>query len=308
MGRILPLAAISFALFAYSLWPGSSSPPLPESPGAPPPRTAEISELNLGHFGLAEIRERLLEWERSAPWLVEVGSFGKTPEGREQLFMRLCGGDASALDAVLLTACIHGNEPLSTSVMMASVHRMLSLYGRDDRITRIMDSRAIYFVPVVSPDSYPHSRGVEGVDPNRNFPTLKSPQRRSVTTVDNLRDFFLEVKPKAVLSGHTYGRVFLVPWGDSRSDNPSLSDYMRVGRRMAELSGYRVIRACELYGRPIYGTEIDWFHRNGAFAMVMEFGTHQRKATDRETSQELDRTFGAILHFLEEAPKVEIER
>lgn len=308
MGRILPLAALSFALFVYSLWPGPSSPPLPEPPEAPSPRTAEIAELKLGHFDREEIRERLLEWERSAPWLVEVESFGETPKGREQLFMRLCGGDASALDAVLLTACIHGNEPLSTSVMMASVHRMLSSYGSDARITRIIDSRAIYFVPVVSPDSYPHSRGVEGVDPNRNFPTLKNPQRRSVTTVDNLREFFLELKPKAVLSGHTYGRVFLVPWGDSRNDNPNLSEYMKIAGRMGELSGYRVQRICELYGRPIYGTEADWFHRNGAFAMVMELGTHQRKATERETSHEMDRTFEALLHFLEEAPKVKIER
>jgi hypothetical protein len=304
MGRILPLAALAFALFVYSLWPDPASPPPP--PEARPPRTAEIDGLRLGHFGLDEVRERLLEWERAAPHLVEVGSFGKTPGGNGQTFMRMSGGDASS-DVVLLIACIHGNEPLATSVMMASVHRMLSLYGRDDRITRIVDSRAIYFVPVVSPDSYPHSRRVEGVDPNRDFPTLKSPQRRSVTTVGNLQRFFLEVKPKAVLSGHTYGRVFLVPWGDSRGDNPSLSDYMRVGRRMAELSGYRVIRACELYGRPIYGTEMDWFHRNGAFAMVMEFGTHQRRATERETSDELGRTFEALLHFLEEAPRVDLK-
>ena len=48
---------------------------------------------------------------------------------------------------------------------------LLSEYGKNDRITKILDTAEIYFVPVVSPDSYPYSRTVEGVDPNRNFPT-----------------------------------------------------------------------------------------------------------------------------------------
>ena len=39
----------------------------------------------------------------------------------------------------------------------------------DEHIKQILEGREIWIVPVVSPDSYPHSRHVEGVDPNRDF-------------------------------------------------------------------------------------------------------------------------------------------
>lgn len=205
----------------------------------------------------------------------------------------------------MVTACIHGNEPLSAGVLMACMGRLVSSYGRDGALTELLDSRTIYFVPVVSPDSYPHSRLVDGVDPNRNFPTTRSPDRKSVPPVENLREFFLKVRPRAVLSGHTFGRTYLVPWGDSRKDNPSKADYERVASEMGSMSGYGHSRVCDLYGAPIFGTEADWYHRNGAFAMVMEMGTHQRKATRVEVESEADRVFGAVVHFVRVAAEVE---
>lgn len=89
---------------------------------------------------------------------------------------------------------------------------------------------------------------------------------------------------------------------------------------MAEMCHYNLIRACDNYRQPIFGTEVDWFYRHGAFSIlpngkrihrgafsiVMEIGTHQREPTYDEITSEFNRTFPAILYFMKESPKVEI--
>jgi hypothetical protein len=226
----------------------------------------------------------------------------------------------------LITACIHGNEPWSTATMMWYIGDLLQKYNTDLKIKDLLDSREIYFIPVVSPDSYPHSRHVDGVDPNRNF--YETSDKKSVKPVACLQNFFLEIKPNAVLSGHTWGRVYLIPYGDRMENCPDHQEYVKIVGKMSELSDYRYIRACDMYkgngklnnppirtyGKnlndykvmmPIYGTELDWYYKNGSFPVVMEFGTHQRKPTNEEIEYEFEKTYAAVVYFLHEAPLVE---
>lgn len=283
--------------------PHRATPPSP--PEKRTPATPEGVEFLSGHQEYDEILKTMRDWEGKAPDLLEVGTFGKTTKEKDQYYLRISNEYAPSDKVVLITACIHGNEPLSTSTLMACMGRMVSSYGKDEALTRLIDSRTVYFVPVASPDTYPGSRHVDGVDPNRDFPTLKNPEKRSVPPVMNLREFFLKIRPAGVLSGHTYGRLFLVPWGDTTSANPIASEYERVVSEMSRLSGYGHIRACEMYGRPIFGTEVDWYQRNGAFAMVIELGTHQRRASLDETRKEADMVFPAVVHFIMESAEVE---
>lgn len=280
----------------------SADPPKHNFPSAP-----DIGEYVSGYQSYEEIISTLREWEKKAPDLVEIGTYGKTTKGTDQYYIKISNEFAPASKSVLLTACIHGNEPWSTSTSVACFGRILASYGKDEELTELVNSTTIYLIPVVSPDSYPGNRMVDGVDPNRNFPTLNDPDRESVTPVKNLQEFFLKTKPNGVLAGHTYGRIFLIPWGDSTKDNPNLEDYERVASDMSNLADYRYQRACHMYNRPIYGTEIDWYHRHGAFAMVIEFGLHQRKPSIEETRNEMERTFPAIIHFIKNSVEVEIK-
>lgn len=285
----------------------SFNPTSPAKPSEPrSPAKAEIGEYVSGHKSYEEIISMFREWERKAPDLIEVGTYGKTTKQKDHYFIRISNEISPAKKTVLITACIHGNEPWSTSTSIACIGKIISSYGKDESLTDLVNSRTIYFIPVASPDSYPGSRSVDGVDPNRNFPTPKNPDKESVVPVKNLQEFFMKIKPNAVLSGHTYGRVFLIPWGDSTSDNPNLSDYENIASEMSRLSGYRHQRVCQMYNRPIYGTEIDWYHRHGAFAMVVEFGSHQRKPSLEETKSEFKRTFPAIVHFIEKSTDIDV--
>lgn len=271
------------------------------------PKGLENEEYLFSHKDYDEIIKIFKTWEEKSPNLIDIGTYGKTTKNKDIYYLKVTNEFNPGKDVVLLTACIHGNEPLSTSTMLGYMGKLLSEYGKNDRITKILDEKTIYFIPVISPDSYGKSRHVDRVDPNRNFPTKKNPDKESVLPIKNLQEFFIKIKPKSVLSGHTYGRIYLIPWGDSTENNPNINDYKKIASNMAELSNYKYQRVCEMYNRPIYGVESDWYHRQGAFAMVMEFGTHQKHPSFKDTKKEFERTLDAVLYFIEESVKVEIK-
>ncbi len=278
-------------------------PPVPVTP-AKPKITTRIPAYKPYEGIIAQINE----WKAQAQGLTEVGIYGKTSRGKDLYYLRVTNLlDTKPKPKVMITACIHGNEPLATSTVMGYIGTMLATYGEDPEVTELINTRDIYFVPVVSPDSYPNSRYVDGVDPNRNFP-YPGKNIQSVPPIKALQDFFLKIKPNAVISGHTFGRVYLVPYGDTVQLCPNNADFDRIVGQMQTMSKYRKQRCCEMYGRPIFGAEVDWYYRNGAFAIVTEFGTHQRIPSITDTQEEFTRTYKGTLYFIKEAPLVPIRQ
>jgi succinylglutamate desuccinylase len=253
------------------------------------PKKDQIKQEVFGYQTYEEIVETLKSWEKTSPETLEVEKFGK---GLKNHYLRICNEKSPSDNVVLLTACIHGNEPLATSVMMSFVCKLIS--EKD-----FFDDRTIYFIPVLSIETYPKSRYVNGTDPNRDFH-----KNKSIELVEDIKELFLKIKPDAVLSGHTYGRVFLYPWGHTTEKSPKHEEYSSLAKDMSKLSGYGNKRICELYGHPIKGTESDWYDSNGAFSMVIEFGTHQRKPTKSESEVELNKTYKAMMLFIREAVKL----
>lgn len=316
--------------------PDSPVEPDKTTPTTPPPIVTHISTPIPPYLNYEQTVDQLKKWNQEATDLTEVGTYGKSSSGKDIAYMRILNKRIywAEKPRVLITACIHGNEPLASSNMMAVIGTLLDKYGKDQSITELIDSRDIYFIPVVSPDSYPNSRHVNGVDPNRDFPSPKSPNKQSVVPVQSLRDFFLKINPNAVISGHTHGRLCLVPWGDQMVDSPHAADYKRVVGKMADIMGYRYIRACDMYqfygsaraevsshySVPIFGSELDWYYRNngkshnqggkkiihGSMAIVMEMGSHQRIPTRDDIINEFQKTNQGVIHFIKEAPVVEI--
>ena len=294
------------------------------------PLKVDITNESPSYLNYDNLVSQLNKWNEEAPELTEVGVYGQSSKGKDLVYIRLNNKRIkSEKPKVLITACIHGNEPWSTATTMWYIGNLLKSYSQDNQTKELLDSRDIYFVPVVSPDSYPKSRIVDGVDPNRDFPGLSNPEHKSVKPVAALQDLFLKIRPQAVMSGHTWGRVYLMPYGDVAQNCPDHDEYKKILTEMSSLSGYKNIRACDLYmgnGRPnvppirvyglpqkgynvlmpIYGTEVDWYYRNGAFAVVVEFGTHQKIPTDQDIKTEFDKTYKAMRYFLAHAPLLEM--
>jgi hypothetical protein len=255
----------------------------------------------------ADTVKQLEEWKTQSPGLVETGTYGKSSKGVNLSYIRVTNlYDPSPKKKVLITASIHGNEPLAASTTMAFIGTMLVNYQVDPEVTSLINSRDIYFVPVVSPDSYPNSREVDGVDPNRNFPK-GTDIKKSVPPVEALKDFFLKQHFNAVISGHTFGRVYLIPYGDTTNNCPNYNDFVSLTKTMGATSNYKTIRCCDNYGHPIFGTEVDWYYRNGAIAIVAEYGTHQRIPSVQDIKTEFDLSYRATLKFIKFAPEISIK-
>lgn len=280
--------------------------PIPETPKFP--ESPNITNKIPAYLDYPQIVTQLQEWNSQAKNLTEIGTYGKSAKGTDIYYIRINNSfDKKDKPKVLITACIHGNEPHCTGVVMGYIGSLLGEYGKNQEITDLINNRDIYIVPVVSPDSYPYSREVNGVDPNRDFPGPSNPNKQSVPPVKAIQDFVIKIKPNAVISGHTWGRVFLTPYGDKNDYCPDHDEYKRIIGKMADLCQYGMKRACEMYGTPIHGTEVDWYYRHGAFAVVMEFGTHQRKPTHEEIKGEFNRTYQGVLWFIKEAPIVQLK-
>lgn len=292
--------------------------PIPETPKFP--ESPNITTKIPTYLDYSQIITQFKEWTSQAKDVSEIGTYGKSANGTDLYYLRINNNfDKKDKPKVLITACIHGNEPHATGVVMGYAGSLLGEYGKNQEITDLINNRDIYIVPVISPDSYPFSRAVNGVDPNRNFPGPSNPNKQSVPPVKAIQDFVIKIKPNAVISGHTWGRVFLTPYGDKNDYCPDHDEYKRIIGKMADLCQYGMKRACEMYGTPIHGTEVDWYYRHGAFSssqngeihsgafsIVMEMGTHQRIPTKAEIEDEFNRTFRAVLYFIKEAPLVEI--
>jgi hypothetical protein len=307
-----------FSVVLLALFALSSKAPVPQKapPGPPPivqppqprfPAKPNLTNAFPGYQDYNGILRQLDEWKSQSPGLVEVGSYGTTTRGQKLSYIRVTNLlDPAPKKKVLITACIHGNEPLACSTVMGYIGTMLSTYTTDPEVTELINTRDIYFVPVVCPDSYPNSRYCDGVDPNRNFPGPSNPSKQSIKPLASLQTWFLQVKFNAAISGHTFGRVYLTPYGDRNDLCPNNDDYLRIIGKMQSLSNYRRQRACEVYGRPIHGSEVDWYYRNGAFSIVCEFGTHQNIPSMSDTREEFNRTYKGALVFIKEAPLVTI--
>lgn len=254
------------------------------------------------YFNYNNIVKELKYWNEQAPELTEVKTYGKSTRGSDLCLIKINNKHISKnKPKVLITACIHGNEVPATAITMEFFKQLLNSYGEEDRITKLIDEREIWYVPVVSPDSYPNSRYVDGVDPNRNFPGINQ-GRSPIPPIKALMDLYNSEKFDAVASSHTNTRQYLIPWGCSYEKIEHEKEYKEIIGEMARMSNYELCTPKEIYRRPIYGAELDWYHTQGALSIVIEFGPHQRIPSKSETDNELNRTKESLINFIDKAP------
>ncbi|MBL7185000.1 MAG: succinylglutamate desuccinylase/aspartoacylase family protein [Phycisphaerae bacterium] len=71
-------------------------------------------------------------------------------------------------------AAIHGDESLSAEMCLYFIDLLLTEYGQNDRITNLVNSTAIWIVPLMNPDGLELGKraNANGMDLNRSFPLL----------------------------------------------------------------------------------------------------------------------------------------
>jgi len=262
-----------------------------------------------GDMSFQDINAQLKKWAEQAPAFVEYGTYGKTQNGTAIPYLRLCLKTGLRFEEhttkvrpkVLITSCIHGNEHLSAMVTMGCIGNIIKNHA--DWMD-VLSEREIIYIPVICPESYQRvSRHDMNVDPNRNFADRRNQDVRSIPSIASLKEFFLAHKFKAVMSCHNHGKVYLYPWGYTNRATEINQDYKRILGKMSAVTHYDAEQLLRQSAPPYYGYEVDWFHKNGAFAIVNEIGT-RFEATNAEIKKEVETNLLAFRIFIKEAPIV----
>src|SRR5690606_35887449 len=177
------------------------------------------------------------------------------------------------------------------------MYYLLENYGTDPEVTDLVDSRRLFFIPVVNPDGYvfnetthPEGGGMWrknrrdnggnsfGVDLNRNygyewgyddlgssdFPPsdlYRGPAPFSEPETRAIRDFLEGGRHVSVaFNYHTHGDLLLFPWGYVQGTyTPDHDEYVALGHALTEANGYTSGPSPDVLYL-VNGGATDWFY------------------------------------------------
>lgn len=176
---------------------------------------------------------------------------------------------------LMITAATHGDELITVEVLISLMNELFSKYGKDARITKMLDDHTIYFIPVVSPDSFEdRSRYVEGTDPNRCYPWPENPKNKPVSVINSLMNFTNQHNLVGSLDMHAYGRLVMYPWGYT-SIAPKSSDAIVMNDLVQDMAKDNQYTAGQI-STTIYvakGSSADYYYWNKQTrAIAVEIG------------------------------------
>ncbi|RJQ69179.1 zinc carboxypeptidase [Pseudonocardiaceae bacterium YIM PH 21723] len=256
--------------------------------------TAAAAPESGGYHSYAEVQQAVLDAAAGYPMIARADTAGHSYEGRSIPILRLgLPGDAPE---VLFTCNQHGAEHLTAEMCLHIIERYTTGYGVDPEITRAVNSRVIWIIPMVNPDGaefdtigrarigWRKNRQGLGTDPNRNWgfnwgcchgssgiallPTYRGPEPFSAPETRAVRDF---VNSRAAeghqriathIDFHTFSEQVLWPMGYTTDDStPELSEqdaavFQALGRDLAATNGYKAAQASDFYITD--GSMIDW--------------------------------------------------
>ncbi|MEU9029521.1 M14 family zinc carboxypeptidase [Streptomyces sp. NPDC048383] len=147
------------------------------------------------YSGKGGLQEEILSTAREHQALTKVVSIGKTVQGKDILALKVTKNAKKGKDgdkpSVLYMSNQHAREWITPEMTRRLMHHTLDNYGKDPRVTRLVDSTELWFLLSANPDGYDHTftadsarlwrknmrdnngdgkiTGGDGVDLNRNF-------------------------------------------------------------------------------------------------------------------------------------------
>jgi predicted deacylase len=303
-----------------------------------------------GFWTWPEMTARIEAFEKAHPGLLHRTSLGKTVEGRDIVLLKVSDRAADDEDEpeLLLMAGIHPREQQPQIAIMDLLEQLLERYGKDDRITRLVDGRETWIIPVFNVDGKVHDMrhgngkdkganwrknrrknedGTFGVDLNRNFPvrwggapdegdsiTFEGPQPLSEPETQALARFF-ETRPlRAFVDVHSTMRALLHPAYMIPADAERYGHLTR-GMRAAQKDPYRATEPIADVDPPPRrqgntGLSNAWgFYARGVTSIIFEIGGAGFYAKPEEIRREVAANVrGALLHVIEAAAELPLPK
>lgn len=228
-----------------------------------------------GYHDFTTVESELRQIASAHPDLATFDVYGKSKEGRPLFVLKLAGNAKQNQPEVMLTSATHGDELIGVEVLFGILNGLVSGYGKDTRVTDIVNHHTIYFIPVINPDGYIRKqRYANGVDPNREYPWPETPDRNPNECIKAVMDFFAQHDIKGSIDYHASGGMIMFPWAYTEDSVASVDAkaFEEVTRRMAATNGYQhgQIPAL-LYTAP--GSSADYYYwKKASLSLGLEIG------------------------------------
>jgi hypothetical protein len=111
------------------------------------------------YYNYEEVTEALKALHAAYPALTKLEVVGKSEENREIWALTINNpktGEALSKPGVYVDGNIHGNEIQAGEVCLYFANMLLTKYGENDKITKVVDKNVHYIIPVVNVDGRAH--------------------------------------------------------------------------------------------------------------------------------------------------------
>ncbi|MCX7749958.1 MAG: M14 family zinc carboxypeptidase [Clostridia bacterium] len=261
--------------------------------------------INGKYHDFASIEQILKDAERNYPDICKLSTIGTSIEGKPIYALKITGNSTSGENkpAIFINGLHHAREWISAEVPLALINELTSKYSTDAKIKELVNSVAIWIVPVVNPDGLIYSQtkfemwrknrrlntgGTYGVDLNRNYSykwgltgssnnpaddTYHGTVPFSEPCTASIRDFAKREKFRTSISFHSYGNYVLYPLGYAYNLTTPDDDLLKsLSAGMAQYNGYKAMRSSELY--PAMGDSDDYLYAvEGVLPFTIELGS-----------------------------------
>lgn len=241
-------------------------------------------------------------------------SIGTSVEGRDLWVIKISDNPETDEDEpeVLYTGLHHAREPISAELLLYTLDYLTDNYGTDPTATAVVDGRELFFLPVLNPDGYVYNEttnpngggmwrknrrdngdGTYGVDLNRNYGYQwgydnlgSSPYTGAVDyrgtgpfsepETQALRDYIESRSFAMAVNYHSYGNLFLYPWGYDQIYTPDQLYFSGIADSAVTFNGYAPGPGWGLY--VTNGDSDDWGYgeqttKDLVFAFTPEVGS-----------------------------------
>lgn len=265
-----------------------------------------------GYMTYNQLSQQLQALAQQYPQLIKLEDVGDTWEKQQGRAnhdiwgVELTAPNGGNKPAYLLTGGVHARELAPVEILMKLLQHLASQYGKDPRITQLLDTRKVVILPMVNVDGRVKvEQGAawqrknthnSGVDLNRNFDNhwnyqgLKVPSSwlRGVTDPGSeiysgtgpasepetqvVQAMFHRYKPALAIDMHAYGDMMLWPLGYSYDDNPHTATFRQLYERTVKNLGFKGGTSAQIL-YPTTATTRDYaYEQHGAISMTLEIG------------------------------------
>jgi hypothetical protein len=245
-----------------------------------------------------EIKQFCVDLSTAYPKLVTfVPSIGKSVEGRDIFQLRITGngGSSTSKPHLWLNSLQHAREWIGGATTQYIANHLASNYGKDPRVTKLVDTVEWVITPIVNPDGYHTTwttdrmqrKNKHEVDLNRNYPYMwgrddgsssdpsdedyRGPAPASEPEVQAIVKSFKETPNLAgSIDFHSYAEAVLRPWGWGNQLTQDESKFVELANKMiasvkaTTKRGSNFRSLTKLY--PVSGSIRDYFYSNNATA------------------------------------------